>query len=562
MGFDAKDYTIQEIIVGKQVYRIPRNQRRYVWDQDNWQELFDDVVYAVESGEPHFMGSIVLKTENDKNGLSYFSIIDGQQRLITMTILLSTVMYFMKKLGMEKDFNVTKEYLVTKDDNDDEVVVVSSDSNESLAIIIKRIIELSDEDIISITFNKIIDGEIINRSDKCIANAYKFFYKKLEDLDVSEHGEILVNIRNAIRNIRIIKITASSEEDSYTIFEILNARGMDLDDHELLKNYIMRFIKPEGDRDVAKNDWMLIEQKIGERNMKDFVRHYRIHKYGDNHGKGRMSDYKTIKDGNKKKHNTIELLHDIQKKSEYYDMLLKPDKDTDNRKCAVEEFQVYDFFKKENQKQLRPIFLSLISKEKSGKLSTEKYIKVLDFLYVFYVSFKIIGQESSNQLTDIINKYAYLIENSYSDDVVNDFIEALKKKIPQRERFINAFKTIGWSHNGTDFEGTENKKRTKTVIRVLEKYKTGMWRDDFTLEHVLPDSQDVENGQIGNLIPLEEDYNEKCKDKDLKDKIKYYKKSSFATAREFIKHNSVDNFNPSSRTEFMAEQFYDDILKL
>lgn len=66
-------------------------------------------------------------------------------------------------------------------------------------------------------------------------------------------------MRDAVENISFINIVSSSEEDSYTIFEILNARGTSLEDYELLKNYIMRYIQPEYNRDNAKKVWGEIE---------------------------------------------------------------------------------------------------------------------------------------------------------------------------------------------------------------------------------------------------------------------------------------------------------------
>ena len=81
MAFDAKDYPINDIL-NKVVFNIPRNQRRYVWKQENWRELFEDVLIATKDDtRPHFLGSIVLKDDGKKDGLSYYTIIDGQQRV-------------------------------------------------------------------------------------------------------------------------------------------------------------------------------------------------------------------------------------------------------------------------------------------------------------------------------------------------------------------------------------------------------------------------------------------------------------------------------------------------
>ena len=107
MAFDAHEERVMSLF-NRKVYCVPRNQRRYVWNKDNWQELFDDVLAVVNGTFPsHFIGSIVLKTDPMINGLPHYSVIDGQQRIITIAIFLSSIMFWMKKAGMNDDFRLT-----------------------------------------------------------------------------------------------------------------------------------------------------------------------------------------------------------------------------------------------------------------------------------------------------------------------------------------------------------------------------------------------------------------------------------------------------------------------
>lgn len=85
MSFDAKNTAIRNLF-SNNLYRIPRNQRLYVWNKDNWKDLFSDIAFSVENNSSHFLGSIVLKSEPSTQGLDTFTIIDGQQRLMTITI--------------------------------------------------------------------------------------------------------------------------------------------------------------------------------------------------------------------------------------------------------------------------------------------------------------------------------------------------------------------------------------------------------------------------------------------------------------------------------------------
>ena len=69
MAFEAKDETVGELL-NKVVFSVPRNQRRYVWEKDNWDELLEDILFSCRSGKKtHFLGSIVLKDEGKKEGI-------------------------------------------------------------------------------------------------------------------------------------------------------------------------------------------------------------------------------------------------------------------------------------------------------------------------------------------------------------------------------------------------------------------------------------------------------------------------------------------------------------
>ena len=127
------------------------------------------------------------------------------------------------------------------------------------------------------------------------------------------------------------------------IFEILNARGSALEGHELLKNFILRGIRPDGDVDTAKTTWSEIESLLGN-NIERFVKHYATHKYRTSVQEG-ISDYKLIRDSNKGIP-TVPLLDDIYQKSIYYNRLLSPSQSEESANCSNVEFKVYAFFQK------------------------------------------------------------------------------------------------------------------------------------------------------------------------------------------------------------------------
>jgi len=397
--------------------------------------------------------------------------------------------------------------------------------------------------------------------DKCIGDALRFFYSAIRD-DVQQVDNVqkrLREIRNAVLDMTAVKIVSSSEEDSYTIFEILNARGQELAAHELLKNYIMRYIQPTERRDDAKMMWEDMERTVGS-SMDKFIKHYATHRFGDTRDKYN-SPYQAIQKATHGQ-NIGELFDDIKLKSEYYSKIIHPDKGEDGN-CDEIEYAIFDFFRAKRFEQFRPVLLSLIHQRSLGKLSSQKYELTLKYIYNFFVCYTIIGEEKSNKLEDVVFKYARMLEDSYSDELLQEFANNLKRKIPSYEWFLNAFKNVGWSNHYDLYKGEKNKTRVQIILEVIELFVSQAHNaHDFTVEHILPDSDGITNAQIGNLIPLEDALNRSCANKSLTDKCGFYEKSSFTSARGIATRFREKPFDPSKRTEYLAKLMYNNILEL
>lgn len=560
MAFEAKDYAISDIL-NKSVFDIPRNQRRYVWKKPHWQDLYEDIVFSITETKPHFVGSIVLEGEGKKDGLSYYTIIDGQQRLTTITIVLLAIMKHFHENDMTDDFLGTISYLQSKNNSNQDITILNSEYHVSLSSLIRNMIALKDKSLFMASF---VEANTLSKTkDKCIGDALRFFYSAIRD-DVQQVDNVqkrLREIRNAVLDMTAVKIVSSSEEDSYTIFEILNARGQELAAHELLKNYIMRYIQPTERRDDAKMMWEDMERTVGS-SMDKFIKHYATHRFGDTRDKYN-SPYQAIQKATHGQ-NIGELFDDIKLKSEYYSKIIHPDKGEDGNCDEIEiEYAIFDFFRTKRFEQFRPVLLSLIHQRSLGKLSSQKYELTLKYIYNFFVCYTIIGEEKSNKLEDVVFKYARMLEDSYSDELLQEFANNLKRKIPSYEWFLNAFKNVGWSNHYDLYKGEKNKTRVQIILEVIELFVSQAHNaHDFTVEHILPDSDGITNAQIGNLIPLEDALNRSCANKSLTDKCDFYEKSSFTSARGIATRFREKPFDPSKRTEYLAKLMYNNILEL
>ena len=126
MAFEAKDYPISDILT-KSVFDIPRNQRRYVWKKENWQDIYEDIVFSITENKPHFIGSIVLEGNKKENGLTYYTIIDGQQRITTITIALLAIMKLFYEKDMKNEFLGTVSYLQSKNNSNIDINILNSE---------------------------------------------------------------------------------------------------------------------------------------------------------------------------------------------------------------------------------------------------------------------------------------------------------------------------------------------------------------------------------------------------------------------------------------------------
>ena len=558
MSFAAKDYPISDILT-KAVFSIPRNQRRYVWKKDNWKDLFEDLVFSISQEKPHFVGSIVLEGDRKSDGLSYYTIIDGQQRIMTITLLLLSIMKHFHENDMTDDFLGTVSYIQSKNNRNQDIVILNSDYHTSLKNLVEGTLSLEDK---KQSITSFVDTHILSKTrDKNLGDAIKYFYSAIKDdlESCTNIPERLRNLRNALLDMTVVRIVSSSTEDSYTIFEILNARGQELAAHELLKNYIMRYIQPIERRDDAKTNWEDLERNMGSA-LDKFIKHYATHRFGDTRDKY-SSPYQAIQKATRG-HDVGKLFDDIKLKSEYYYKIIHPSKG-ENGNCSDVEYDIFDFFRLKRFEQFRPILLSLIHQKELEHLSSQRYELALKYIYNFFVCYTIIGEEKSNKLEDVVFKYARLIEEEYSDELLQEFANNLKQKLPNYDWFLNAFKNVGWSNHYDLYKGDKNKTRVQIILEVIEKYiSQSETVCEFTIEHIIPDSVSIESAQIGNLIPLEKRLNERCSSKPLADKLQIYGESCFTSARGTAQRYKDKEFIPSQRTDFFARLMYNNILEL
>ena len=206
---EAGKRTINDIFNGCHVLEIPFFQRAYVWGEEQWERLLDDVKHICQSNEPYFIGSVILKQQLTSTSSSYGdvrTVIDGQQRLTTLSILMKVLCL---KTGQKRPFDNRFRL-------DDDTPVLKHNHNDIDA------------------YNAIMDLsslEDIQKTDN-ISRAYTYFRTHLD------HN--LVNFETVTNKLLFVVIDLSPEEDEQQIFDAINSLGVKLTTAELLKNFFFR----------------------------------------------------------------------------------------------------------------------------------------------------------------------------------------------------------------------------------------------------------------------------------------------------------------------------------
>lgn len=207
--FKAEAKRISDLF-NRKVLSVPRNQRKYVWDKTNWEDLFSDLKFILDKDQPkgrqHFIGSIVLQVGDDEKGLTSCSIIDGQQRTVTITLLLLSLLVIFKENKINDSFTGTRKYLVFIDDEGNEQFILSSPNYISIKNIATKVIDLTNND----SVDSLIKKYIYKKDEKVYGNCLKYFYNRLKESskEYDNLKSFLNGIRDALVQTNYIDISA------------------------------------------------------------------------------------------------------------------------------------------------------------------------------------------------------------------------------------------------------------------------------------------------------------------------------------------------------------------
>jgi hypothetical protein len=565
MKIESKDTDIESLLDGS-YFHIPRFQRPYSWDDDNILEFWNDVV--VNKSPEYFIGSMVVY----KKAKQQFGVVDGQQRLTTITILLCVIRDWFLKLRF-KDYAEGIHQLIERKDrsNKNEYVLKTETSFPYFQEHIQK-------------FNEGPDVQVnIKDEEKNLENAHNIFKKFVgstldavdQDASITDEEKLnlkvskLMELRDSVLNLNLIFVTLDNEDDAYLIFETLNTRGKDLSLTDLLKNHFSKHLKAKGSVDHAKIKWQSMLETIhnssSDISSDNFIYHFWASRYESVPLKKLFPVIKKVVT----KNNANDFLNDLLADSKLYRSIFEKgygwDKNESDVSRSLSAMQLFKL------SQPIPAILSLVRAYKDKKIKYTKLKSALKAIEKFHFIFTAItSSRSSGGISAMYSSFAQRLFESkdaqISSDEISTLTDKLRNKLPSLDEFKVAFKEIVFTNS--------NSKQRNLVRYILRKfaeyysYKYPVDFDDLTIEHLHPQSE-ISNdwkeeivGCLGNLILLDQKMNGEIANKSFRDKKSILLNEGYTLPEIINKAEDWTPYEAIKNTEYLAEIAYKKIWEI
>lgn len=539
-NFKTENNTFRKLVGNGLTYRIPRFQRDYSWTDVEWDDLWTDILETARpDGEPaHYMGYLVLQSQDERS----FDVIDGQQRLTTLSIVVLAILRNLQKI-------------IDSGDNPSDNKVRMEQIRSSYIGYLDPVTLVPKS---KLTLNRNNDSYYqtylvplsplpqrgFKASEHAMRKASEWFERRIgEYANNAERGDEDRGVRLAklleslSDRLFFTVITVADELNAYKVFETLNARGVRLSATDLLKNYLFSVLHKDGihehEMKALDDRWEQLVTRLGETDLPDFLR---VHWMSRN-GVVRQPDlFKTIRSKVTNREQVFKLLSALDSDVDPYLGLTSPDSSNWPQE-ARESARLLRLF------SVRQPFALLLSARRA--LDDQAFRDLLKIIVVISFRYNVIGTMQAGEQERVYSAVAVRVYQGQSSTLA-EIVEGLRAVYPNDEKFRAAF---------ADKELKTTQSRNNRIVRYflceIEHQLTGVRSDrdstSFTVEHVVPQSPgegwehmsemeiDANLYRIGNLTMLEQDLNVKVANMDFTYKCSEYQHSKYRITQDIVK---------------------------
>ena len=451
---------------GTKQFQVPIFQRRYDWKEKECKQLWDDVLRVGENEDipSYFLGSIVSMQHGiyHASGITQLLLIDGQQRLATLSLLLSALGRAIEARSVEISITQRKlenRYLFNADETDKDRY--------------KQLLTQHDkETLIQLLDNKELPA---NPSPRLVEN-YEFFEDRLQHANLEA-------VYKGIQKLMIVDIALEPDSDNpQLIFESLNSKGVKLEAADLIRNYMLMGQEPDFQSRLYRDYWFPMEQRFGEEYIKRFNRFMRdyltLKTQRIPNIKSVYGRFKTEVDNKEHPEVLEETIAEIDRYSRHYVCIaLLKEEDSEIRAC-LEDFQDLKV------EVAFPLLLGVYESYAQGLIEKAEAIEIFRLIESYVFRRAICGIP-----TNTLNKTFAALTGQIDKD---NYLQSLKAEFSQM---------TGNKRYPSDLEFKQellikdvyNFDRCKYLLRKLENYerKEPIRVEDYTIEHVMPQNPDL-----------------------------------------------------------------------
>ena len=531
---DTRTTSFGDLIGNGKIYRVPPFQRDYSWKEENWEDLWQDILIIYSNPDSsHYMGAIVLQSSGTSD--KEFTIIDGQQRLATLSIVAIAVIEKIQKLverEKHKAANQERQEILKR-------TYLSDRDARSLRYSSKIILNENNNDFYQsnlINLRQPLNIRALSKSNQLLWQAFQYFSNHLEELQaIVQDGERLAEfLTNAVaQRLLFIQINVEDELNAYTVFETLNARGIELSSTDLLKNYLFSLFQGPDDLQEAQRQWRRIVNTVQMEKFPEFLRYY-LSLQETRVRRERL--FKIVRESVKNGQQAFELLDQLENYSSLFIALSNSNddfwRDNPENRSYIRELELF------RVKQAYPTLFAAYK-----KFSSDNFTRLLKLVCVLSFRYTVVSSLNPNELETLYNRVAISIMNA---EITNprQVFDALRSVYVSDEKFLQDFSLLSISTRG------QKRKLVRYILWKLEidaSERQDISEDGFSVEHILPESptddwrRTFTDSQleemvyrIGNLTPLEPNLNRQVGNGSYSIKQEAYQQSVYKLAQNIL----------------------------
>ena len=517
-----------ELVGNGRIYRVPPFQRDYSWEEEQWEDLWNDI--AELTGHPeeqHYMGAIVVESQSDRE----FLIIDGQQRLATLTILALAVIAKLRRMAeagidsaanLERAGGLRSRFIGEKD---------PASLVESSKLFLNHTDDAFFQDYL-VQLRPARNPRGLPKSNRLLWESFTYFSTKLDAAEQRSAWFAELLAETVGRQLHFILITVEDELSAYTVFATLNARGLELSATDLLKNYLFSKLRVVADLEALQRRWRALLTTVRQERFPEFLR-YHLACEVPRVRTERL--FKLVRERVKDAAQVFALMEALERRAELFSAISDPTHGywIDNPDCRAPIVELNLF----RVRQMMPLLFAAWE-----QYQPKDFARLLRVIAVISFRYSIVSGLNPNALEPVYHEAARALAGKQPPRLKAIF-QILRPIYVDDGKFEEDFARFSVETTG------QRKKLAKYILSRLESVISQRGcdpeTDPATIEHILPENPGADWAEVfppehwepavyrlGNLTLLEPAANRRAGNANFATKLDEYARSPYTLSRE------------------------------